>query len=309
MKYLIAGGSGLIGRALTDALKKAGHEVKWVSRRPKGEDVIGWSPAALDSGVGWADGVVNLAGEPVLGRWTQAKKKAILESRTVATRALVDAIRKAPKKPVVLLNASAIGYYGNSGENPVDETSAAADSNGLLALTCAENEAEAAKAGPAGVRVCALRTGMVLSLQGGALKASLPLAKLGLGGPLGDGAQWCSWIHIHDVVGAIMHLLATPGLRGAFNLVSPQPVTQAAYSAAVVKVLDRRMAFKIPRGLLKFMLGEGAEFMFKTQRAVPKRLLNEGFVFKFPELERALRDLLGKPQIPVYPPNFHMKSP
>lgn len=295
MKVLIAGGSGFIGMALTAALKARGDGVRMLTRFPDcaagGYEAVGWDgksvpPGALDG----ADAVVNLAGESIAGgRWTPERKLALIRSRVDGTRALVAAMACAPRKPRVLVNASAVGYYGlrPAGDCPEDAPQGA----DFLAALCGQWEREAVAAEKLGVRVVRARTSLVLGRGGGALeKMRLPF-KLGLGGPLGDGTQPFPWIHLEDEVGAILFALDTPSLSGPVNLVAPQAATNAQFTAALGRAFHRPAVLRVPAFALRLALGELAEALLGGQRAVPRRLQEAGYRFKHPTLDGALAGL------------------
>jgi uncharacterized protein (TIGR01777 family) len=291
MKVLIAGGSGFIGRALTGYLRDRGHEVRWLSRKPGPQD-FGWEAESLDRAMAWADGVVNLAGELVLGIWTKAKKVRIMQSRIGSTRKLVEALARAKRRPKVLVSGSAIGYYGHQGDEALDERSGPAGGQDFLSKVCREWEAEALKAKKFGLRVCLLRTGHVLSPKGGVLKAMLLPFKLGLGGPLGDGSQWTSWIHMEDECGLILHLLKKPNAKGPFNASSPNPLTNKNYSKILGKILKRPAFIPIPSFVIRTVLREASRLLLDSQKVFPRKALESGFKFQFPNLEPALKNLL-----------------
>ncbi len=308
MRILITGGTGLIGRALVDLLLPEGHEIIVLSRNPEraslpaGVQVAGWDARTAQ---GWAhlaeaaDAIVNLAGESIAGtgpipaRWTAARKRRILESRLNATQAVVEAIDQARAKPKVLVQGSAVGYYGGRVDDVVlDEDAPAGDD--FLAEVAVQWEAASAPVEGMGVRRALARTGLVLSAQGGSLPPTLLPFKLFLGGPLGSGQQWQPWIHIRDEARALRFLITEPRASGPFNLTAPNPVTQRAFAHTLGRVLGRPSFAPAPGFLLRLALGEMADLLLKGQRAVPKRLLELGFTFDFPDLESALRDLLGK---------------
>ena len=298
MRVAITGVTGLIGSALKPHLESLGHEVIRVVRsNPSGTD-IAWSPAegridphALDG----VDAVVHLAGAGIGDkRWTDDYKRELLESRTKTTTLISEAIASADGGPTVLLSGSAIGIYGARGDEELTETSAAGD--GFLADICVQWEASTKAAEDAGVRVVHLRTGIVLSAEGGALKKQLPLFKFGLGGKMGSGDQWQSWISIDDEVAAITHLL-TADTSGAVNLTAPSPVTNAEFTDTLGDVLHRPTFMPIPKFGPKLVLGgELAEnLLFSGQRVLPAVLdADEAFTFRHPDLATALRSLLGK---------------
>jgi uncharacterized protein (TIGR01777 family) len=296
MRIAITGASGLIGSALSHRLADDGHEVVPVVRRAPGDNEIGWSVSEnrIDDGAfDGIDAVVHLAGAGIGDhRWTDDYKREILESRTVGTALVANAVTGATDGPKVLLSGSAIGYYGASADATFTEESPAG--TGFLADVCVAWEA-AAPARGGDVRVAYLRTGIVLSAAGGALKKQLPLFKFGLGGKMGSGHQWQSWIHIDDEVAAIVHLL-TADLDGPVNLTAPNPVTNAEFTDTLGDVLGRPTILPIPKFGPKLVLGgELADnLLFSGQKVVPTALESNGFTFAHPTLDGALRDLLKK---------------
>jgi uncharacterized protein (TIGR01777 family) len=298
MKILITGASGLIGQALTTSLKAAGHTtVAAVRREPRRNDEVQWNPktgvmsASAFDGV---DAVVHLAGAGIGDkRWTDAYKMEILESRTLGTALLANTMASLDKKPQVFLSGSAIGIYGVRDDTSLSET--ATIGTGFLADVCRDWEAAAAPAQAAGIRTVLLRTGIVLSSKGGALKKQLPLFKLGLGGRFGNGKQWQSWISITDEVNAIIHLLSST-LSGPVNLTAPTPVTNAEFTSTLASVVSRPALIPIPSFGPKLLLGGelANALLFTGQRVTPNALLADGFTFAHPTLETALRDLLKK---------------
>jgi len=300
MRVVITGGSGLIGSHLTRSLAGDGHEVVVLSRRP--EEVGGLPSGARAQGwdgrtaAGWGHlvagaAVVHLAGESIAaGRWTEAKKRRIRTSRVDSSRALVEAVEEAPEKPRVLLQASAVGYYGPRGDEDVAEDEP--PGSDFLGRTCVEWEEASAAVEALGVRRPVLRTGLVLARDGGALAKMLLPFRLFAGGPVGSGRQAMPWIHLADEVGAIRFLLDHPTATGPFNLASPNPVTNREFARAVGRVLKRPSFLPAPAFALRLALGEMADILLAGQRAVPLRLAGLGFLFRFPTLEPALRDLL-----------------
>lgn len=291
MKVAIVGATGLIGRRLTAALLSNGDEVLAISRR--GQTVadapgVAWDPAraALDPAVlAGVDAVVNLAGASIgSGRWTADRKREIVDSRVVTTTRLVEAI--GTTGPRTLVNASAVGYYGER-EAPVDERAPAADD--FLGETCVEWEAAALAAEAQGVRVVLLRNGVVLAREAEALKRQVLPFKLGLGGPLGGGQQWWSWIHIDDVTGLIRFALARPELRGPVNAVAPHAVRQREFAEALGHVLGRPTLLPTPRFALKLAMGEASAIALAGQHVIPRAATEAGYVFAFPDVEPALR--------------------
>jgi uncharacterized protein (TIGR01777 family) len=299
MKILITGGTGLIGRTLCRALLDAGHQLTVLSRKP--ESVKGKCGDAVDSISSLSqwnekrifDAVINLAGEPIVdARWTELRKKALWDSRVTLTEELVERIRLANHKPAVLLSGSAIGYYGDRGDQLLDESSDPA--NDFAAKLCQAWEAAAQDAADLGVRVCLLRTGLVLSSRGGLLgRMSLPF-KLGLGARLGEGGQWMSWIHLDDYVAIVISLLASAEIDGPVNMTAPEPVTNGDFTAKLARALHRPALFAAPRCVLKFMLGERADMLLGGQRVLPAKLVARGFRFAFPDIACALRAEFAK---------------
>jgi uncharacterized protein len=294
MLVAITGSHGLIGTALIDALTTAGHKVRRVVRANGAAGDVVWNPSAgsIDSAaLEGIDAVVHLAGAGIGDkRWTPDYKREILESRTKGTTLLSSALADMKTKPSVLLSGSAIGYYGTT-EEPVTEDSK--PGTGFLADLCVQWEAGTAKAEAAGIRTAHLRTGIVLSTKGGALKKQLPLFKLGVGGKFGSGRQWQSWISIHDEVGAIMHLL-TSTVSGPVNLTAPNPVTNAEFTTALSHAVHRPAIFTVPGFAPKLLLGgELVDNLLLTgQNVVPNRLLADGYPFRHATLESALAELL-----------------
>ena len=293
MKIVVAGASGLVGTALVPALRAAGHDVHRLVRRTASlPDEIAWNPAAGvvdDARFADVEAVINLAGENVgAGRWTARRREMILRSRVDGTRTLVEAMTRMKRKPAVLLNASAVGCYGDRSDEVLTETSTAG--RGFLPEVCREWERHAAAASPLGVRVACLRFGVVLAAQGGALAKMLPLFRLGFGGRLGSGRQWMSWIGIEDAVRAIVHAVGEARLAGAVNVVAPEPVTNAEFTATLGRVLRRPAVLPVPAWVLRVALGQMAnEALLASQRALPDALATAGFQFRHGTLESALR--------------------
>ena len=290
----VSGASGLIGTALKAFLGTGGHTVRAMKRGQGGNAI---DVAALEG----ADAVVHLAGAGVAeGRWTDGRKKEIIDSRVAFTRALVEALGSLKQRPKVLLSGSAMGIYGDRGDELVDESSAAGprgDGRGpaFLSKVCEDWEAEAVRAEKLGMRVALLRTGVVLTPKGGALKEMLPPFKAGVGGPISGGKQWMSWICLEDTIGAIHHALYTDGVSGPVNLVSPSPVTNAEFSKTLGKVLSRPAVVPVPAFALKLAFGEMAEgTLLPSLRVKPSVLEKTGFAFVHPQLEQCLRFCLGK---------------
>jgi hypothetical protein len=298
MKILITGASGLIGQALSQELIARGHTtVAAVRRAPRRNDEVQWDPQSgvmsPDAFQG-VDAVVHLAGAGIGDkRWTDSYKMEILESRTRGTRLLAETMASLEVKPSVFLSGSAIGIYGVRDDEELTEQSAIG--SGFLADVCRDWEAAAAPATQVGIRTVLLRTGIVLSPKGGALKKQLPLFKLGLGGKFGNGKQWQSWISITDEVNAIIHLL-TSSVSGPVNLTAPQPVTNSDFTRTLASVVSRPAIVPIPSFGPKLLLGGelANALLFTGQRVVPSVLSNDGFQFTHPTLESALRALLNK---------------
>ena len=289
----VTGATGLIGTALVARLRTQGHTVRRLLRssREAGPDDVRWdvSSGALPAqALAGADAIVHLAGEPIAHRWTEARKRAIRESRVRGTEQLATAVLAMDQPPRVLLSGSAVGYYGDRGDTPVDESSApGAD---FLAGVCVEWERAAAAVADAGVRLVTMRTGIVLSPNGGALARLLPVFRLGGGGRIGSGTQWMSWIGLHDHVRAMEHALSTDAMRGPANLVAPNPVTNAEFATTLGRVLARPALVPVPAIALELLYGEMARAtLLSGQRALPRTLLGIGFEFDQPTLEGALR--------------------
>ncbi|GIV77382.1 MAG: epimerase [Litorilinea sp.] len=302
MRILITGGSGLIGRALCQALIAEDHQVIVLSRQPgrvshmpQGVQVVQWD---AQSGAGWssflegADAVINLAGESIAaGRWTAERKARIRRSRIQAGQAVVDALRQVQKRPQVLLQASAVGYYGPRGDEIVTEDTP--PGRDFLAQVCVDWEQSTAPAEELGVRRVILRTGIVLSNDGGAFPRIVLPFRFFAGGPLGSGRQWWPWIHMDDQVGAMRFLLTHPDARGPFNLSAPEPVTNREFARQLGQVMGRPALLPTPAFALKLALGEMSTILLDGQRAVPHRLQEAGYQFRFPTLQPALAQLVG----------------
>lgn len=297
MDVLVSGSTGLIGSALVSALEEGGHRVRRLTRSGgSSEDVVRWDPSAgeIDAGrIEGVDAVVHLAGENIAGRWTDAKKARIRDSRVRGTRLLAETLARLPTPPAVMVSASAAGYYGDRGNELLSEESAPGDN--FLAEVGQEWEAAADPAREAGVRVVNPRFGIVLSTEGGALGTTLPIFKLGVGGKIGSGRQYWSWIAIDDVVGAILHVLTKDSLEGPVNVTVPDPPTNSEYTSVLGRVLGRPTVFPLPAPAARIMLGQLAdELLLASQRIEPARLKETGYSYRYPELEGALRHLLGK---------------
>jgi uncharacterized protein (TIGR01777 family) len=294
-RIAVAGASGLVGSALVRSLTADGHEVvRLVRRPPRGPDEVRWDPEAghVDaSGLAGCAAVVNLAGAGVGDhRWTEEYKRRIRDSRVRGTAALAEAVARLEAGPRVFVNGSAIGYYGDTGDRAVDEDAPAGE--GFLASVCVAWEEAAAPAREAGVRTVLARTGLVVAAGGGAFGRLLPLFRAGLGGRLGDGRQYWSYIALHDEVAALRHLLEREDLSGPFNLTAPQPLTNREITRALARVLRRPAPMAVPAPVLRAVLGEMAGDVLGSARVLPRRLLESGFAFAFPDIEGALRAAL-----------------
>ena len=302
MRIVIAGGTGFIGKAMLAAYR-AEHTLEVLTRDPsaaqarlpEGVRAVGWDGATLGEWVGRLDGadaVINLVGESIAQRWTPAVKQRLWDSRVKTTELLAQAAQQARTPPRIWLQASAIGIYDQSPDTTADESSPPA--SGFLADLGTAWEAAAQPIAAMGTRLCYMRIGVVLGLEGGALPQMLTPFKLGVGGPIGSGKQWLSWIHLDDLVGAAAFLMARDDLLGVFNFTAPQPATMHEFAKTLGRVLLRPAIFRAPAFAVRLMLGEMAEFVLQGSRVLPKRLLEAGYEFRFPTLEAALRDLLAK---------------
>ena len=303
MIVLITGATGFIGKALTARLASEGHSLRILTRNPAATQdgsASGTVPQAKaflwpaggpvpDAAMDGADAVVHLAGENI-GQWpwTAARKARILESRVQGTRELVAAMGRAASKPAVLVAASAVGYYGDGGEQLLEET--AEPGTGFLAEVCVAWEREIFRAEELGIRTVAVRNGLVLG-RGGALAKLLPVFRLGAGARLGSGRQWWSWIHVQDTAGIIAHALATPGLRGAVNGTAPDPVRQGEFALALAAAVRRPLLFKAPAPALRLVLGEMAATLLEGQRTDGKKLAASGYTFRYPRIGLALGNI------------------
>ncbi|MFJ4683223.1 TIGR01777 family oxidoreductase [Streptomyces sp. NPDC088789] len=291
-RIVVAGASGLIGGALTGSLTADGHEViRLVRREPRGADEVRWDPEAgrVDAAaLAGCDAVVNLAGAGIGDRrWTPAYKEVLWRSRVGGTSALAEAIAGMDEPPRVFVNGSAMGVYGTTGDRAVDESAPAG--SGFLPELAVAWEGAAQPAIAAGVRTVFPRTGLVVSRRGGAWARLFPLFAAGLGGRLGDGRQYWSFIALHDEVAAIRHLMDREDLSGPFNLTAPEPLTNREITAAMGRVLHRPTVLPVPAPVLRAVLGEMAADVLDSQRVVPRRLLESGFTFAFPGIEDAIR--------------------
>jgi hypothetical protein len=300
MRVLISGSSGLIGSAMSRTLVDGRDTVVRLVRGPASGDAttVSWDPErqTIDrAGLEGFDAVVHLAGEPLLGRWTAAKKRRIHESRALGTRVLADALATLARRPNVLVCASAAGFYGDRGDDVLTEQSTAG--RGFLADVCRAWESAADPARQAGIRVVSVRTGLVLARAGGLLKALLVPFQLGLGGPIGHGRSYWSWIALEDLIAVYRFAIAREGLRGAVNAAAPNPVTNAEFARTLGTVLRRPAVLPVPPIALRLIFGREAaqDAMLSGARIVPERLLEAGFKFQYPELEPALRHVMGVP--------------
>jgi uncharacterized protein (TIGR01777 family) len=298
MRVLVTGSSGLVGRSLIETLRAEGHAVTRLVRRPlNAEDERYWNPARgnIDEEALAVDAIVHLAGESIAeGRWTDAKKNRIRESRVNGTRLLSEAVARLPVPPRVLVSASAIGFYGDSGERELDE--GASPGSGFLPDVCREWEGATAAASAAGTRVVNLRIGVVLSPDGGALARMLTPFRLGIAGRIGNGRQWMSWVSLDDLVGAVSHALSDESLRGPVNAVAPQPVTNTEYTRTLGRVLSRPTVLPMPAFAARLAFGQMADdLLLASLRIAPTVLAKAGFRFRHPDLETALRVLLDQP--------------
>lgn len=304
-KVIVAGATGFIGKALCFRLEREGYKVVALSRNPeKGQRLFGstfsvakWDGANSSEWMEYADGacaVINLAGENIgSGRWTSQRKQAILQSRLDAGKAVVEAVEFAGVKPRVVVQASAVGFYGSRGNDSIDESSSHGE--GFLAAVAREWEESTQAVESFGVRRVVIRSGVVLGAEGGALLQLLKPFRLFAGGPLGNGRQWFSWIHIEDEVNVILFLLKNEDLKGIFNLTAPHPLLQKDLARLLGKIMRRPSWFPTPGFMLRTILGEMAkEMLLVSQRVTPKRLLEAGYRFLYPDAEHALKDILKK---------------
>lgn len=305
-RVVVTGATGLIGRALVIQLQTRGDQVVALSRderRARGQlgsdvEVITWSdPLSTpvpESALAGADSVIHLLGEPIAQRWSEDVKRRIRDSRVLGTRNLVSGLLEVSEaqRPRVLVSQSAVGYYGPSGEEELTES--APPGNDFLAEIVKEWETEAQGAEDLGLRVVLTRTGVVLDAHGGALAKMLPPFRLGIGGPVGSGRQYLPWIHLDDVIGALLFCLDYDTANGPVNLSAPRPVTNRDFSRALGRALHRPAFMPVPPAALNLLFGEMAEIVLEGQRAVPERLGQLGYEFRHPDLEAALRDTLSR---------------
>jgi len=305
MKVAITGATGFVGSRLVERLKSDGHQVVVFSRNvnkaekvfPKSTfpnvEIVAYTPTesgAWQDAIAGCDGVVNLTGEPIgEGRWTPQRKQEILDSRKLGTQKVVEAIAKANPKPSVLVNTSAIGYYGTSETATLDESSPAG--NDFLAQVCQAWEAEAQKVKESGTRLVILRFGIVLG-RGGALAKMIPPFKLFAGGPIGSGRQWFSWIHRDDLVNLIIQALTKPDMEGVFNATAPNPVRMSELAQAMGEVMQRPSWLPIPNFAIEALLGEGAIVVLEGQQVLPKRTQESGFNYQYTTVKEALKTIV-----------------
>ena len=300
-KVLVTGGTGFIGKRVCDTLQENEYGVTVLSRDPERaktklqsiDEIYTWNPETEQlpsEATSDLHAVIHLAGESIAGRWNAKKKQRIRDSRILSTQNLVSSLASTEAKPEVLVCASAIGFYGATGDDSFTEESA--KGTDFLAEVCQEWEAEGQKASELGIRVVHVRIGLVLGIGGGILEQVLPPFKIGAGGKLGSGKQWMSWIHIDDVVGIIMHSLESEDVQGALNATAPNPVRNIEFTKTLGSVLRKPAIFPVPAFGLHLLMGEFAEFVMLSQNVLPDRTEASGYEFQYPMLEFALEDLL-----------------
>jgi uncharacterized protein (TIGR01777 family) len=298
LRILVSGSSGLVGSSVVRFLTRRGHSVVRLVRRPPLSGEMQWDPAGghLDPGqLEGIDAVVHLAGANIGARWTAARKQAIRESRAGSTRLLASTLSRLTRLPEVFISASAVGIYGNRGDEILTESSAIPPARSdFLVEVGREWEAAAEPARAAGIRLVLLRSGLVLTPSGGVLGRMLPAFRIGLGGRLGSGHQWMSWIAMDDALGVIHHALTTKGLSGPINATAPNPVTNSEFTATLARVLRRPALLPVPAPALRLAFGEMADVaLLGGARAIPARLVQSGYQFRHPQLEGALRGVLA----------------
>jgi uncharacterized protein len=300
MRVFITGATGFIGRELTARLREAGHQVTaWVRDESKARGLLGpevglvSAPAGLREAIAKTDAVINLAGEPVLaGRWTAGRKQAIVESRVKLTSAIASAIAHSPSRPAVFISASAVGYYGDRGDDIVEDD--APPGNDFLANVCRSWEAAALEAAKSGVRVFIPRIGIVLGADGGALASMVMPFRVGMGGPLGSGRQYVPWIHLDDQLAVVIAALEDQRMSGPMISAAPNPVTSRELAKAIGATLHRASFMPVPTIALRILLGEAAAMMLTGQRVHPRRLEQSGFTWRYPTIAAALTNLLSR---------------
>ena len=285
MKIAMTGGTGFVGSHLGRVLRSQGHEVLKLRRSDIGLDAVN-----LADHLSGSDAVINLAGAPINKRWTAAYKRMIVSSRVDTTRRLVEAMAKMDTLPQVFISTSAIGAFDDRGMYTESDPSNATDFLGQLSINW---EAVALKANDLGVRTLIFRFGLVLGREGGLMKQLLPPFRLGLGGPVGDGSQHLSWIHVEDLISVYLHALGKREMSGTYHLCAPQPVTNRVFTRFLGLALRRPTLFRVPKLLLKMAYGEGAEVMTSGQQVVSERLPESGFQFKYPELSLAIQEIVA----------------
>lgn len=293
-RVLVSGASGPVGSALLPSLQANGFEIVRLKRGAAKAGEISWDPLGTlaPGSVSGFEAVIHLAGESIVGRWTDAKRKAIRDSRVLGTRSVAKALAQTQAKPEVFICASAIGFYGNRGDEILEESSSGG--HGFLPEVCGEWEEASRIASDAGIRTVNIRIGLVLSRTGGALEKMLLPFKLGVGGPLGSGRQWWSWIHIDDIVGAIRHAIGSESVSGPVNLVSPNPAPNAEFTSTLATLLRRPAFLTVPEFALRLAFGKMAanELLLASERVKPARLEASGYSFRFPALRQALENLV-----------------
>lgn len=299
MKILVTGATGMVGEALLPLLKDEGHDIVVLTRNPDTAgfrlpiacDIIRWDPLSQNTHPdlpGNIDAVIHLCGEGIAeGRWTRKRKQEIYDSRILFTRNLLNLFEKSEQPPKIWISASAIGYYANSSEATLNEDSPSDD--GFLAKVCKEWEVETFKAEALGIRTLTLRFGIILGHDRGALSKMLPPFRMGLGGPLGHGDQWMSWIHVRDVAGLIVTALKNPDFQGPINAVSPNPVTNNEFTNILAKTLHRPAVFPVPAFVLKILFGEMSQLLLSSQKVSSQKAINLGYKFIYPKLKGALK--------------------
>lgn len=298
MRILITGATGLIGSTLTQRLLTQGHSITVLTRSVQrarklfGEQASYWPSLAEQRDLDGIDAVINLAGEPIANkRWSNTQKERLCQSRWALTERLTALCHASRRPPQVLISGSAVGYYGDQGQAVVTEDTPAHDE--FTHQLCQRWEALALRAQSRETRVCLLRTGVVLATNGGALAKMLPPFRLGLGGPIGEGSQYLPWIHLDDMVGGILFLLADANQQGPFNMVAPNPVHNEQFTAQLARVLNRPAFLRVPAFAMKIMMGEAAVLVLGGQHAIPKRLEQAGFSFRYSELAPALENVIN----------------